>query len=143
MSHILIILANRDMIDTENADGDVYKMFLGSFLEDMDNKLIQGGANTDTRSASTTPQRQSYISDYSPLSTQSPDRSPGPYGSPSTTHENTPRMIPNSTINIRGTRSSSHGFFNRSSTGECPSAVRAPSPGDLSRWETYNSRRYP
>ncbi|KAJ4419040.1 hypothetical protein N0V82_005163 [Gnomoniopsis sp. IMI 355080] len=42
-----------DMIDTENADGDVYKMFLGSFLEDMDNKLIQGGTTPDVQSALT------------------------------------------------------------------------------------------
>lgn len=34
----------RDMVDTENADGDFYKMFLGSILEDIDNKIIQGGS---------------------------------------------------------------------------------------------------
>ncbi|KAI8624162.1 hypothetical protein F5Y19DRAFT_337123 [Xylariaceae sp. FL1651] len=33
-----------DVIDTESADGDVYKMFLGSFIEDFDNKAIQGAA---------------------------------------------------------------------------------------------------
>lgn len=40
------------MIDTEEADGDVYKMFLGSFLEDMDNKLIRGSMSTAALSAS-------------------------------------------------------------------------------------------
>ncbi|KAG6356312.1 hypothetical protein INS49_015699 [Diaporthe citri] len=39
-----------DMVDTENADGDFYKMFLGSMLEDMDNKLIQGGVGADSLS---------------------------------------------------------------------------------------------
>lgn len=43
----------RDMIDTENADGDFYKMFLGSILEDMDNKLIQGGGGADALSVHT------------------------------------------------------------------------------------------
>ncbi|CAJ2508546.1 Uu.00g135720.m01.CDS01 [Anthostomella pinea] len=33
-----------DVIDTESADGDVYKMFLGSFLDDFDNKTIRGAA---------------------------------------------------------------------------------------------------
>lgn len=134
------------MIDTENADGDVYKMFLGSFLEDMDNKVIQGGVNTDTVSASpsqlSASYRQSYASEYFPLSTHPPNRSP--YGSPSpTTHENTPRMTRNSTINTRDARSFSQGFRNMSSTGEASPADRVPSPGDLSRWETYNSRHYP
>ncbi|TRX90586.1 hypothetical protein FHL15_008559 [Xylaria flabelliformis] len=32
----------RDIIDTEDANMDVYKMFLGSFIEDFDNKAIQG-----------------------------------------------------------------------------------------------------
>ncbi|KAI8948186.1 hypothetical protein F4801DRAFT_558150 [Xylaria longipes] len=31
-----------DIIDTEDANMDVYKMFLGSFIEDFDNKAIQG-----------------------------------------------------------------------------------------------------
>lgn len=39
------------MVDTEGADGDVYKMFLGSFLEDMDNKLIRGSMSTAVLSA--------------------------------------------------------------------------------------------
>lgn len=38
------------MVDTENADGDFYKMFLGSMLEDIDNKLIQGGGGADALS---------------------------------------------------------------------------------------------
>lgn len=33
-----------DVIDTEDANGDVYKMFLGSMLEDFDNKSIEGAA---------------------------------------------------------------------------------------------------
>lgn len=41
------------MVDTENADGDFYKMFLGSMLEDIDNKLIQGGVAADTLSVYT------------------------------------------------------------------------------------------
>lgn len=41
------------MVDTENADGDFYKMFLGSMLEDMDNKLVQGGVGTDALSIHT------------------------------------------------------------------------------------------
>ncbi|KAI0016333.1 hypothetical protein F4780DRAFT_798388 [Xylariomycetidae sp. FL0641] len=40
----LVGLSIPDLIDTENADGDVYKMFLGSFLEEHDNKMIQGAA---------------------------------------------------------------------------------------------------
>lgn len=134
------------MIDTENADGDVYKMFLGSFLEDVDNKLIQGGANTDTISSTTlsASQRMSYASEYSPSSTQPPNRSA--HGSPSPTiNENTPRTTPNSTINTRDARPFSQSFLNTTSTGEleASSAVRAPSPGDFRRWETYNSRHYP
>ncbi|KAL1860453.1 hypothetical protein Daus18300_009227 [Diaporthe australafricana] len=39
-----------DMIDTESADGDFYKMFLGSMLEDIDNKLTQGGGSADALS---------------------------------------------------------------------------------------------
>lgn len=41
------------MVDTENADGDFYKMFLGSMLEDMDNKLVQGGVGADALSIHT------------------------------------------------------------------------------------------
>ncbi|KAI0206604.1 hypothetical protein F4808DRAFT_466627 [Astrocystis sublimbata] len=39
-----------DIIDTEDANGDMYKMFLGSFLEDFDNKPIQGAYSTSGRS---------------------------------------------------------------------------------------------
>lgn len=133
------------MIDTENADGDVYKMFLGSFLEDMDNKLIQGGASTGTISSKTLPasQRMSYASEYSPFPTQPPNRSV--LGSPSpTTNESTPRITRDPTINTRHGRSFSQSFFNTSSMGgEATSADRSPSPGDIRRWETYSSRHYP
>ncbi|KAI0425763.1 hypothetical protein F5Y09DRAFT_88912 [Xylaria sp. FL1042] len=43
-----------DIIDTEDANGDVYKMFLGSIIEDFDNKAIQGAtvvSSTSGRSA--------------------------------------------------------------------------------------------
>lgn len=132
------------MIDTENADGDVYKMFLGSFLEDMDNKLIQGGANTDTISSTTlaASQRMSYASDYSPLSTQLPNR--GAHGSPSpTTNESTPRITPDTTMSTRDVRSISQNFLDTSSSGEASSAVQSPSPGDFRHWETHTSRHYP
>ncbi|GAW27046.1 hypothetical protein SAMD00023353_6500040 [Rosellinia necatrix] len=41
---------DRDIIDTEDANGDVYKMFLGSFIEDFDNKPIQGTTAISTTS---------------------------------------------------------------------------------------------
>ncbi|KAK8121989.1 serine/threonine protein kinase [Apiospora sp. TS-2023a] len=36
-----------DMIDTEHAEGDVPKMLLGSFIEEFDNKIIQGPTSPD------------------------------------------------------------------------------------------------
>ncbi|KAJ8119559.1 hypothetical protein ONZ43_g3515 [Nemania bipapillata] len=39
-----------DIIDTEDANMDVYKMFLGSFIEDFDNKAIQGAPGVGSTS---------------------------------------------------------------------------------------------
>ncbi|KAK7914325.1 hypothetical protein PG985_012028 [Apiospora marii] len=43
----LVGRACADMIDTEHAEGDVPKMLLGSFIEEFDNKIIQGPTSPD------------------------------------------------------------------------------------------------
>ncbi|KAI1122268.1 hypothetical protein F5Y10DRAFT_271233 [Nemania abortiva] len=71
-----------DIIDTEDANMDVYKMFLGSFIEDFDNKAIQGapGVGSTSGRSVTSPTNgpdiisgggMSQLSDYE-TTTQSP-----------------------------------------------------------------------
>ncbi|KAI0868469.1 hypothetical protein GGS24DRAFT_513378 [Hypoxylon argillaceum] len=62
-----------DIIDTEDANMDVYKMFLGSILEDFDNKAIQGAPGVSSTSGQSVTSRTNSLetsgmslSDYEP-----------------------------------------------------------------------------
>lgn len=143
------------MIDTENADGDVYKMFLGSFLEDMDNKLIQGGATTDTLSALTptasmidVANRASHTSQFMADDSWNYSTSPGPsnrstYGPAALgISQNNSRT---SIFNDRNSRvESSFGVPYDSAPTSHQSTIprHSPSPGDFQQRKSYSSR-YP
>lgn len=58
------------MVDTENADGDFYKMFLGSILEDIDNKIIQGGGSADALSVYATTSASAMTGESSTLASR-------------------------------------------------------------------------
>ncbi|KAM7204655.1 hypothetical protein V8F20_003439 [Naviculisporaceae sp. PSN 640] len=84
-----------DVIDTEEANGDVYKMFLGSMLDDFDNKSIEGASvvtpvisrqssflhpNFQTPHSAPLPAQHEYFPDATSVhrtpSSRSPSRSP-------------------------------------------------------------------
>ncbi|TGJ84445.1 hypothetical protein E0Z10_g4314 [Xylaria hypoxylon] len=77
-----------DIIDTEDANMDVYKMFLGSFIEDFDNKAIQGATVVSSASGRsvTSPTNDletsgMYLGEHETVQTPTP-MSSGPFSPP-------------------------------------------------------------